>query len=292
MERAFTLIELLTVIAIIGLSLILSLPAIQQAREASRNATCKNHLRQIGLAVHGYHDIYWKLPHGCALSTKRATPGRYVNYVDGRGATAFGWAMAILPELDQSSLHSQLSLNEDELWSLLENPQRRSDCKVTLPIYRCPSDAGSILNTKRQFSNPEFGPINVATSNYVGNHGIRWCGAYEALRANKDPGGTFWPGSSISLDSVIDGTSDTLLIGERSWQDAAGVWIGTRNYTAYGNSGLSQILAINPAQGISHFSSSHTVGFNVALCDGSVHFISAETDEFVLISLSTRQEIK
>src|SRR5688500_4365529 len=101
-RRGFTLIELLVVIAIIAVLIALLLPAVQQAREAARRTQCRNNLKQIGLALHNYHDVHNTFPMGyCAGMT----------YVDGASDTSPGWSWAtyILPQLDQGPLYNQFN---------------------------------------------------------------------------------------------------------------------------------------------------------------------------------------
>ena len=99
--RGFTLVELLVVIAIIAVLIALLLPAVQQAREAARRTQCKNNLKQIGLALHNYHDNYNALPPGW-IGVTNGGPDIY-------GLNGWGWASRILPQIDQSPLYNQLN---------------------------------------------------------------------------------------------------------------------------------------------------------------------------------------
>ena len=118
-RRAFTLVELLVVIAIIGVLVALLLPAVQAAREAARRSQCQNHLKQIGLAVHNFEDIYKTLPHS-----------RY----DDR----YTWAVEILPFVEQKSLYDQ--------WDLTKNYYKQNAVArmTTVPVYFCPSRRSQI----------------------------------------------------------------------------------------------------------------------------------------------------
>ena len=111
-RRAFTLIELLVVIAIIAVLIALLLPAVQQAREAARRTQCKNNLKQIGLALHNYHDIFERLPIGATIASD--------------GTAHHGWTTPILPYLDASPVYNNLDLNRP--WNDPKNA----------PFLRCP----------------------------------------------------------------------------------------------------------------------------------------------------------
>src|ERR1041384_123408 len=125
-RRGFTLIELLVVIAIIAILIALLLPAVQQAREAARRTQCKNNLKQIGLAMHNYHDAYatfplsssWELGPGDCFALRR-------------------WSVRILPYFEQSNLYSRWDINKGPFQSpnrqLLTNP---------VPLYLCPTTPG------------------------------------------------------------------------------------------------------------------------------------------------------
>jgi len=160
-RRAFTLIELLVVIAIIAVLIALLLPAVQQAREAARRSQCKNNLKQLGLALHNYHDVHLTFPLG--------------------GHTHYfwpGWRVAILPYIDQAPLFNQLTLSQPTTNAGFAS--KRNDTNslggyggnfavlagLALPIYKCPSSALDSNNnsTSPQLHNAERGQ----THDYVG----------------------------------------------------------------------------------------------------------------------------
>ncbi|PQO43438.1 DUF1559 domain-containing protein, partial [Blastopirellula marina] len=126
--RGFTLVELLVVIAIIGVLIALLLPAVQQAREAARRMQCTNNLKQIGLAMHNYHDTYQSFPSG------------FNNY------TGWGWAAAILPFVEQRAMYDQIN-NTQSLMDL-SNATILASAQTQLDNYRCPSDVAPALNDK------------------------------------------------------------------------------------------------------------------------------------------------
>jgi len=270
-RRGFTLIELLVVIAIIAILVALLLPAVQQAREAARRTQCKNNLKQIGLALHNYHDVYRVFPPG---NVHKAGSQRTASLA------AYGWAVFILPQMEQQTVFETLNVNHRDLDLTLRNAQGKLLAQKTLPMYRCPSDRMSDLNSKRSFNNPY--KIHVATSNYVGVIGTRWATPYQVVVNGRDPWGMLYGDSKTRMRDVIDGTTNTLFVGERDADCRAGVWIGVRNYQGNGNVGNRQHLgrtffkinhpnAGNCEQG---FSSPHAGGAQFVLVDGSVRFIN------------------
>lgn len=133
----FTLIELLVVIAIIAVLVALLLPAVQQAREAARRSQCKNQLKQIGLALHNYHDSYRSFPPG------NVTMGNCCGSPCGTN-----WAISILPFMDQAPLYQQYNFDKYN-----EDPENQAVRETILPVFNCPSDINA---GKRE--RPESGP--------------------------------------------------------------------------------------------------------------------------------------
>src|SRR5262245_45950852 len=143
---AFTLIELLVVIAIIAVLIALLLPAVQQAREAARRTQCKNNLKQIGLAYHNYHDTHNCLP----------PQGETNGFVDSASMNVtpkpvWGWSTYVLPFIDQAPLFNQLNPGPTSLTAAVQSNTLYPLVQTMLPVYRCPSDTGQLLNTERQF---------------------------------------------------------------------------------------------------------------------------------------------
>ncbi len=207
-KKAFTLIELLVVIAIIAVLIALLLPAVQQAREAARRSQCKNNLKQIGLALHNYHDTYTVFPPG-ATSCKPCAAYQ----TDGRtGHAMYG---DILPFLDQASMYNQLN------WVIpgyaYYNPSisvaHENVVKTKVPVYICPSST-----TKTLFvygSSGSAAMFTQETTHYVGIAGS----ARAASLAGRDyvgSGGTFFKNSKKSLRDMTDGASNSMIVGEYS----------------------------------------------------------------------------
>ncbi len=183
-RSGFTLIELLVVIAIIAVLIALLLPAVQQAREAARRTQCKNNLKQIGLALHNYHDAFRMLPPSICLT------------LNGQPYGQWGAQIRLLPYLEQAALTSQInySLPYDKQPNLI---------KVRVPTYLCPSevnDRGSVGDGLDQY------PLN-----YVANQGT-WL-VFDPTTGTGGSG-AFAPNARFGFQSFIDGTSNTLAFSE------------------------------------------------------------------------------
>lgn len=220
-RRAFTLIELLVVIAIIAILIALLLPAVQQAREAARRTQCKNNLKQIGIALHNYHDVYNTFPGGNITMGPCCGTQSLIN-----------WAISILPYLEQTNLQNQYNFNLPS-----EHPSNVAVLQNKLTVYNCPSD----INAGR-LEVPDSGPHanqQWAMSSYRGMGGIAWTDGSYAYRRQWDssdilhanavaskrgmfhwvggvPNGTSWLGKygPVKMSDIIDGTSNTLAVGE------------------------------------------------------------------------------
>ena len=204
-RRGFTLIELLVVIAIIAILLGLLLPAVQKVREAASRMKCSNNLKQIGLAMHNYHDSNGSFPPSYLASGA---------YSDGATDTApgWGWGAFILPYLEQDNLFRQLNLAQ---------PVQNSPAIQTfLKAYACPSDSPP----PAAFGVPDaFGNIvaQAAPSSYAA-----CVGGDESDTVGPSGLGIFYRNSRTRMTDISDGTNSTILVGERAWVNANGIWAG------------------------------------------------------------------
>jgi prepilin-type N-terminal cleavage/methylation domain-containing protein/prepilin-type processing-associated H-X9-DG protein len=187
-QRAFTLVELLVVIAIIGLLIALLLPAVQASREAARRLECGNNLRQMGIALHGYHDLYLRLPSG------------------GIAPTGILWSGLILRQLEQTALYDTLQLGSR--WDEPNSPNARA-CAHYLSVYRCPTSPAPRHLTAQGI--PDRVPGNyLAISSGTS---IRESGP-PPLIGGLDSDGLFFINSTIRFADILDGTSQTIAVGE------------------------------------------------------------------------------
>ncbi len=199
-RNAFTLIELLVVIAIIAILIALLVPAVQKVREAAARTTCNNNLKQIGLALHSYHD-----------ANKRLPPGYVMNVAAGvETGPGWGWATHILPQLDQVPLGTQINLSVD-----VRNAVHANARAQRLNVFICPSDdyVGAFT--------PAGASVSVAHSDYVGVFGNN--------DIDPDPSagnGIFFRNSKLQLTHITDGTSNTLMVGERCSMRYTATWSG------------------------------------------------------------------
>lgn len=289
-RRAFTLIELLVVIAIIAILVALLLPAVQQAREAARRSQCKNNLKQLGVALHNYHGVHQTFPPG------------HIRPPWGQAADreCWGWAVFILPDLDQGPLYQNLEVDEYTLEDTLagNNPSvdPRDALQTRISVFLCPSDSNEgLVDPSRHFGGGVgtnaggLGNFRPSISNYMGSRGTR-----DQPQQTNDTHGMFFFNSSVSFKDVRDGTSATFLLGERTTTVCnSGTWIGVRNPRGSGERGIwynighTRTLINSPDPPNSwkgdngcgeSFASDHVGGAHFAMVDGSVRFINENID--------------
>lgn len=189
----FTLVELLAVMAIIGVLVAILLPAVQSAREAARNMQCKSHLKQIGLALNNYHIVHRTFP-----------PGRLRTLIDGQGRCFSAYAQ-LLPYLEASPLYQQIDFNANP-----EDPLRNGlPLSQTIPYFLCPSDSHRIL----QSDTVNGAIIDSAVHNYPLNTGTTY-----PLSTRNPRGiavtGVFFENSRVRFADISDGSSNTVCISE------------------------------------------------------------------------------
>jgi prepilin-type N-terminal cleavage/methylation domain-containing protein len=300
---AFTLIELLVVIAIIGILIALLLPAVQKVREAGNLVTCKNNLKQIGLALHNYHDTRGTFPVGYNDPSPWQGMQTPQSLDHGPG---WGWGAYLLPFLEQENLYKQINFNVD-----VGDPSMAAVRTTVLKVFQCPSDPSrpdtftittSALATNVGPSPTGLSSWDLAAANYVacnGNDGVDcFCspphtGAF--LRAIR--------GFTMPTD-IPDGLSSTLFVCDRpsflSWCSWVGCPTGAANpfKLSPGNYGAECTLVMCHAgdtgpntPGVFDADSTwspHMVGVPYLFGDASVHFIANSIDIPSWMALATR----
>lgn len=287
-KRAFTLIELLVVIAIIAVLIALLLPAVQQAREAARRSQCRNNLKQLGLALHNYHDNFSVFPPGAlALSTTGVAfkPG---DAEPGRTAVigGWGWTVFVMPQIDQGTLYAALAPNGNNFPT---TPTALT--KTILPIFLCPSDPSPSIHTATALGGDGTGNGH-AKSNYPAIYGSTAVDYVQ--KSAPDTRGIFWYNSATRLSQITDGASNTIMVTERYWDGGdsetrrGAIWAGKPDGTTgqlnVGNKYANIVRAQNHpdwiVKGLNNnaAASMHVGGVHFVLGDGSVRFISQNMD--------------
>jgi prepilin-type N-terminal cleavage/methylation domain-containing protein len=290
--RGFTLVELLVVIAIIGILVALLLPAIQAAREAARRNSCKNNLRQVGIAMHNYEAALKHLPTG------------YEFQEDPEGNTrGYSWCSWLLPFMEQENLHGQIDFDRS-VFDIVNTLAREQHISILL----CPTDDVSPDGFV------EMGDARFAMSCYAANFGApdldddqeQRNGDTNPFGPFSGPWGPFYRNSATRLQEIVDGTSNTLMLGERQngpfrTEGAHGVhieyetnWIGAVRDIDDPTDDHGHMVLFQTGHTPNHVdsddrdvSASHAGLSQFLLCDGSVHTVSEEIDFDVYHALGT-----
>ena len=286
----FTLIELLVVIAIIAILIGLLLPAVQKVREAAARMSCTNNLKQYGLAVHNYHDANGRLPYSVSPWTEGG-PAPH---------TGRGWILESLPYLEQGNLYSQFEPSRSgDMFSGQGLMNCQTQMATQLRVLNCPSD----ISPRTSTNCAQWGGITVAVTSYKGvigtsNMGGGWPDSPSGTvdnHYNTLPTGLFFRNSDqarITLVSITDGTSNTLMVGE----DVSAENIHSAAFYANGDYASSHApLNYFPKPSdpgnwprVISFRSKHTGGANFCLADGSVRMVSDSINRLLYQQLCTR----
>ncbi len=307
-RKALTLVELLVVIAVIGVLLGLLLPAVQNARESARRIQCTNNLKNIGLALHNFESANKTLP-PAHWQDKDQLSKDYQQPYPRSDSYYFSWMTRILPYVEQNNIHQMIDFTE---WPFPYPAEPIPGIgflnSLQIPSFRCPSDS-------REFPEPIYQSesghdVFGAYTDYLGVNGTS--------QFNFD--GVLYVNSHVRFGDITDGLSNTLMVGERpvSIQGWSGWWFaGSGLYPWFGSPdvvlGMEENIAINwecdPSNPTSHYQkgtgyyendgygwdkhgwhfwSFHPGGANFVMADGSIHFIAYEADREVLKELSTR----
>jgi prepilin-type N-terminal cleavage/methylation domain-containing protein len=321
-RRGFTLIELLVVIAIIAILIALLLPAVQQAREAARRTQCKNNVKQIGLALHNYHDNFLVFPPGAVVNTSN-TAAPYQGW---------GWNLMILPFMDQAPLYNRYNFSS----TLQASAVAAGPSTTVIGALRCPSDTGiaviqnfDVAATCNATATTVIQGL-VSRSNYPGvvgwwnNAGTATGLATGVLPTTTAYRGIFGINSRVGIRDMTDGTTNSIVVGERytpsatgqttvlqpvghcTWAGASGggdiasaaTILGDTAATVVGGNAATTPFApasygINGNNGTvqrgqtSGFGSLHVGGCHFLIGDGTVRFISENIDTTLYRNLGT-----
>ncbi len=268
-REGFTLIELLVVIAIIGVLIALLLPAVQASREAARRMQCTNNLMQLAIALQNYESSHEVLPPG-VVDTQGPIAAMPKGY-------HYGWIVQALPYLDERVIYHNLNFTVG-----VYADQNTTCTSMAIDTLLCPSD-GNTWNASA---------TGAAYSSYAGcHHDVE-------APIDKDNRGCLFLNSAVRGEDITDGSSNTILLGEKLWDQNLGWASGTRatlRNTGIGPNGnrLGRFPAAPPVPigsplYVGGFSSQHPGGANCALADGSVRYMKDSISLSVFQSLGSR----
>lgn len=327
-RTAFTLVELLVVIAIIGILIGMLLPAVQQVREAARRASCMNNIRQLALGCHNFESTHEHFPPGTAYWAAQGTQRYIPNDIWNNGAPPHqgnypSWSRFILPYIEQNALYDQLDITRTWGENLLGDNNRQLTARE-LPSFICSSDpVESNLNDSYYTTAGAYSDVRKnAKSNYVACTGNRtWVGNQAIgnasgnwMRTKISRFGVMRINSKTTFGNITDGTSNVILIGERSSapEEGAGarlqqgaIWAGRfhagvnsppvsladgGNYSWGGRAQDNQAdrYGVNGRYRSRNIASSgHPGGATVANADGSGHFLSENLSNTILANMAS-----
>jgi prepilin-type N-terminal cleavage/methylation domain-containing protein/prepilin-type processing-associated H-X9-DG protein len=299
--RGFTLVELLVVIAIIGILIALLLPAIQAAREAARRVSCTNKLKQIAIALQNYHS-----------ANRRFPPGGLYGQSAGGSHVGFGYAAAILSHMELSAIYERVNFS----WDFNTSPNIELAVEAAAS-FRCPSFTGADGET---WTITPGSIDEMSVGNYCGVSGAEPATPTDSPQDYSYPSGghcgpyffngILYPQSQVAVRDIDDGTSHTLIVGERAFELRS--WMrgdyyeGTldRPWLVCSASAKGITKPLNPPPGDwiydpklgtrnilfneLYFGSEHPGGANFARADGSVDFIEDDIEFALLRALATR----
>jgi prepilin-type N-terminal cleavage/methylation domain-containing protein/prepilin-type processing-associated H-X9-DG protein len=289
-RRAFTLLELVVVLAIIAAALGLLLPAVVKVRAVTNRSRCQNNLKLIGLACHNYHDSFGAFPPGftawSSLDSTSTSPG-------------WGWASQLLPFLEQDSVHRQIRFDLP-----IEDPRNAAARNAVISVYICPADIDVP---------PSFGIDNGSGHAIAEAAPLSYAGCWGGGELDEIPGpkeGILYRNSHIRLTDITDGTSSTTMIGDRAWSHAMAPWAGAiqhgllrpgplnpwRNTSSAIAPATQLVLAHNRTinddydrdGSLDDYFGNHPDGVNMLFADGSVHFLRSKMERAILRAMGTR----
>lgn len=299
-QRGFTLIELLVVIAIIAVLIALLLPAVQQAREAARRSQCKNNIKQLGLALHNYHDTHGAFP--------SATVTNVIGPCPAPGVSSAPWTVMILPFLDEAPRYNTFNFAGGTFGGLFiqeDSTTESAKQKLRLVKFECPSDP----NSAESNANCNYMAVMGGCVNGTDPTGCCNVSGYPEQRIGSS-NGIFYNNSNTKLRDLVDGSTNTLMIGESRYmvlKGASSQFYATWASSFYRAGGpmystatavMNQINTSTLDPGVSgtwhimnnQFGSRHVGGAHFMLADGSVQFVSQNIDITTLRCLARKND--
>jgi len=285
--RAFTLVELLVVIAVIGILIALLMPAVQMVREAARRVQCSNNMRQAGIALHLYHDSNKRFPPGWSGDSPEGEPG-------------WAWQAMILPYIEKSNMADSINFNipvDDEVHHDVR--------QAVIPIYLCPSDGEPAVvdisfiedDGHSHFRGPLL-PVDEDDHDHEHDEHVmvsrcNYSGVFGSNEIHVDPrrgNGTFYFNSRTAFKSFRDGTSTTIIVGERRSDRGAVTWVGIVPGIDEPMARIVGSADHPPNHRDGHFEdfrSHHPTGANFVSGDASVRMIHNQIDAETFQALAT-----
>jgi len=272
---AFTVLELLVTISIIGILMGLLLPALGAARESVRRVQCTSHFREIGVALHHHHDTQRALPVGWTF--------------DAESQSAYGWAVSLLPYLEQPALFAGIDrkkrVSDPSHWIARSTPLEIMLCPsdITEPLFTLYEDVESDDTTNvassKAFESSRIHPlVQLPTANYVGMFGTM-----EADDSIPAPigDGAFLENSPVRFRDFSRGLSNTIVVGERTMAQVPSTWLGVE---LTGEDAAARLVGSaleginNPLADEGDYSSRHPGGANFLWGDGHISFVTEDVD--------------
>tara|TARA_R110002095_G_scaffold207120_1_gene191734 strand:+ start:37300 stop:38211 length:912 start_codon:yes stop_codon:yes gene_type:complete len=270
--RGFTVLELLVTFGVITTLVSLILPAVSSAREAARQLQCKNQLKQIGLALHSYHEVSGCLPAGWQWESSKKS--------------IYSWAVPLLPYLEQRAIYDQIDRNQ-----IISHPSNQLARSISIANFRCPSDIVDptfILYKENAYSATMVPLIELPTASYVGVYGT--VEADDGIPA--PPGdGTFRESIPVRFAHLQRGLSNTIIVGERTMAQVPSTWLGV-DYS--GEDAACRIVGsamTSPNCKLCdecEFSSRHPGGAHFLWADGRIRILSESLDSLTYQRLARR----
>ncbi len=304
--RAFTLVELLVVVTIVGVLIALLLPAVQAAREAARRAQCGNNVKQIGLALHNYHQAESRFPPGCIVSMGTPPgwqPWQEAKAASGQNLHGTGWLLQVLPYLERQNLYDQWDFTTNVMGNALL-------AERDIPILYCPSRRNGIRSEDQahlparswRAGGNDYGGC-IGSGNGWTNNSYRYFTAIEPHNESEHwqyplRQGIFLPNTSARFADVHDGASCTIMIGEL--QRLVSPPSGVSSVDGWAAGGVATLFTTNNHEqsgiyqtgGMNNLffesaGSEHAGGAYFGMADGSVHFIAQTIDLIVYADLGS-----